>query len=42
MRRLRELGITHEHAEFEGGHFGTDAELLALVTSLGERLTTSP
>lgn len=42
VRRLRELGIAHEHAEFEGGHFGTDAELLALVTSLGERLTTSP
>ena len=39
VRRLRELGIAHEHAEFEGGHFGTDAELLALVTSLGERLT---
>ena len=25
VRRLRELGVPHEHVEFEGGHFGLNA-----------------
>lgn len=38
VRRLEELGIPHAHQEFEGGHFGTDGELLALATALAGRL----
>jgi S-formylglutathione hydrolase FrmB len=38
VRRLAELGIPHSHAEFEGGHFGTDGELLDQARTLAERL----
>ncbi len=39
VRRLRELGIPHEHEEFEGGHFGIDDRYLALLPRAIERLT---
>lgn len=34
VRRLRELGIPHEHEEFEGGHFGLDGRVLELLPRL--------
>jgi len=36
--RLTELGIPFEHQEFEGGHFGLNARLTALLPQLIERL----
>ena len=40
-RRLRELGIPHEHVEFDGGHSGLDDRYLGLLPRLIERLTGS-
>lgn len=42
VRKLQELGIDHLHGEFDGGHFGTDTELLGLCKDLAGALTGSP
>jgi len=36
--RLKGIGVPFEHTEFDGGHFGTDAELLDLTKRVVESL----
>lgn len=36
--RLKELNISHQHTEFDGGHFGTDEELLGLTGRVAKAL----
>lgn len=38
VRRLAELGVPHEHVEFEGGHFGLDARYPVVLARLIEAL----
>ena len=35
---LTRLGVAHDHEEHPGGHFGTDARMLALIPKLARAM----